>query len=757
MKTSLLRAPLAVLAMMLAAPAGASAATTFVVNSTADAQLEGAATTCKSTEEGKCTLRAAVELGDTQSREAGAEPITIEVPEGTYVETLGSLYVEGGANLTIAGAGAGKTILDGNETSEVIRADSGATLTLTGLTIRHGKNDEGGGIETLSGSHLTVESSTIEHNEAYDEGGGIAVGWDGQARIVHSRILENRAGEEEGSGWGGGIFIAPYASVSIDLSSVDGNSAGAEGGGVFVDGSTYDDCGVRAAHTSEKPLAAFGGNPLKPADEEGEEESETATPELAVEQSTIEGNTVEEGVGGGIRLYVAPCGGYGIAKASTATERRASFRAARASRAKASGATRATGPGARPATEQLSEPEMLISQSTIAKNRAEGFEEYTGEGGGIYEEAWGGEPEYDPIVNSTITENFATYTGGGVAISDELDELISDTVYDNTIEPEIAEEEGEEGGSEDARHAARGARRAGRDVLGDEEPTPGGNLYVNSEEEFGALYLRDTIVAEPKGSEVGNCEGFVTSLLEGEGFNLDYPSTPAEGGSGDTCGMSKGEADLVGVEPKFEGGLQDNGGPTSTIALSSTSPAIGVVPVKENCESAETGPGLVDQRGDKRPGIAGDGCDIGAYEYQEEPPAEEEPVKEKEVPAPTPTPETKTTTTTTPPATTSTPAAGVSPFKIEAPAQCTSKRDIKIHIQNVKQFGIVSAVVSIDGKHRRTLKGKQLSTSIDLVGLPKGTFTIEIVAYTRSGHTLHGKRVYHTCHTKLPGRSYIPL
>ncbi len=95
------------------------------------------------------------------------------------------------------------------------------------------------------------------------------------------------------------------------------------------------------------------------------------------------------------------------------------------------------------------------------------------------------------------------------------------------------------------------------------------------------------------------------------------------------------------------------------------------------------------------------------------------------------------------------------PFKVVV--QCTSKRDITIHLQNVKQFGIVSAVVSIDGHHKRTLTGRRLTTAINLVGLPKGTFTIEIVAHTRSGHTLHGKRVYHTCHTKLPGHSYIRL
>jgi hypothetical protein len=117
-------------------------------------------------------------------------------------------------------------------------------------------------------------------------------------------------------------------------------------------------------------------------------------------------------------------------------------------------------------------------------------------------------------------------------------------------------------------------------------------------------------------------------------------------------------------------------------------------------------------------------------------------------PAPAPAP-----VVTTPPA----PAAGVLAFKAEAPKACTSGRNITIHIQNVKQLGLTSAVVKVDGKNERTLTGKHLSTAINLVGLPKGTFTVEIVAHQRNGKTVKGKRVYHTCRRKLPGHSYLPL
>ncbi len=105
----------------------------------------------------------------------------------------------------------------------------------------------------------------------------------------------------------------------------------------------------------------------------------------------------------------------------------------------------------------------------------------------------------------------------------------------------------------------------------------------------------------------------------------------------------------------------------------------------------------------------------------------------------------------------STSAPGALALKAAAPKACASKRDIKIHIQNIKQLGLVSAVVKVNGKDKKTLRGKHLSAAINLVGLPQGTFTVEIVARRRDGRTVKGKRVYHTCVSKLPGHAHLPL
>jgi hypothetical protein len=103
------------------------------------------------------------------------------------------------------------------------------------------------------------------------------------------------------------------------------------------------------------------------------------------------------------------------------------------------------------------------------------------------------------------------------------------------------------------------------------------------------------------------------------------------------------------------------------------------------------------------------------------------------------------TTVTTPPAGGAEPASGVLGVTIRSAKQCTSGRSFTIHVQNARRLGLVSAVVTVNGRDRRTLRGRSLSTVIDLKGLPKGAVTVEIVARRRDGRTVRGKRVYHPC------------
>ena len=593
---------------------------------------------------------------------------TIELPAGTYALSEGALWIEDGAQVTVHGGDAATTTIEGAE-GGVLRTEAGGELTVQDVTVTGGQEGVGGGLYAESDGAVTIEGSVVTKNEA---------------------------------ALGGGVFGEEGSSVTVRESTVTGNGAAFAGGGVAMDTGQFCDLAILDAARSQKAGAQTRSlGTARPF-------AATLTRGLTISRSTIEGNETDFGPGGGIFA------GSGCVLPEIA---------------KAAGKSLKSSTGARPASIAEEEGGLTIDQTTIANNLAEGP---MGIGGGVYEET---RLLPDPIVNSTITGNKASFTGGGLADADGETILVSDTISGNTATGELPGEE----------EVPIGARPSWRNARPDAKPNvaaPGfvvDNLAAEPENEEARIELRNTIVATSGGRE--NCEGAVEALPNG-GYNLDFPSTREEGASADTCGMSEADKDLVNVDPQLDpAGLQANGGPTRTIALLGTSPAIGVIPIVGDCADSEDGPALpnaegepvpVDQRGEPRPGIAGRGCDVGAYEYQA-------PAVKEEVKAPAPTP----------------PASGVLGVTIASPV-CASKRQLTIHIQNAKHFGIVSAVVRVNGKVSKLVRG-HLSEGINLVGLPKGTFTVSIVARTRSGKTLHGKRVYHTCHTRLPGHVSLRL
>ncbi len=122
-----------------------AAGTTYVVNSTVDEpDADPSNGTCLSTPSGKCTLRAAIMQANHTT---GVNTIT--VPAGVYVLTrygydddalAGDLDIVD--DLTIQGAGAGVTIVDGNGAVIGDRVfhvlDTAQNVSLSGMTIRNG-------------------------------------------------------------------------------------------------------------------------------------------------------------------------------------------------------------------------------------------------------------------------------------------------------------------------------------------------------------------------------------------------------------------------------------------------------------------------------------------------------------------------------------------------------------------------------------------------------------------------------------------
>ena len=132
-----------------------------------------------------------------------------------------------------------------------------------------------------------------------------------------------------------------------------------------------------------------------------------------------------------------------------------------------------------------------------------------------------------------------------------------------------------------------------------------GTLSGNSAANGGGIYtaatarLQNSIVANSLSG--GNCSGTMTS----NGYNLSSDST---------CNFT-GPGDMNNINPHL-GTLQNNGGPTQTMALSSGSPAVDAGN-PSGCTDSSGHLLKTDQRGMPRHDTEDSGgCDMGAYERQ---------------------------------------------------------------------------------------------------------------------------------------------
>lgn len=76
---------------------------------------------------------------------------------------------------------------------------------------------------------------------------------------------------------------------------------------------------------------------------------------------------------------------------------------------------------------------------------------------------------------------------------------------------------------------------------------------------------------------------------------------------------------------------------------------------------------------------------------------------------------------------------------------CVSRRAFRIRLRHVKQRKVITAVIKLNGKQVRRVRGRALALPINLRGLPKGRFVVEIVTTDAKGKRLVARRAYRTC------------
>jgi len=80
--------------------------------------------------------------------------------------------------------------------------------------------------------------------------------------------------------------------------------------------------------------------------------------------------------------------------------------------------------------------------------------------------------------------------------------------------------------------------------------------------------------------------------------------------------------------------------------------------------------------------------------------------------------------------------------------KCRSRRSFRIRLREPKADPLVSAIVNVNGRRVRVVKGRRLTAPVDLRNLPRGRYAVKIVATTATGRVLQGTRRYRTC---VPG------
>lgn len=204
---------------------------------------------------GQSTLRAAVIEANTR---AGADTILL----GTGVYTL-SLFGQGEDNaywgdlditddLTIIGAGSGKTVIDADNLDRIFEIFGGINVSIRGVTLVNGdvtRVEDGGAI--LNFGNLTLEdveikdslanrggalfnngvvtmtNSDFHDNTAIADGGAIYNNASGTISIDLSTIAHNNAEN------GGGLYNSLSGTVAITNTTIDANTATVAGGGVY--------------------------------------------------------------------------------------------------------------------------------------------------------------------------------------------------------------------------------------------------------------------------------------------------------------------------------------------------------------------------------------------------------------------------------------------------------------------------------------------------------------------------------------------
>lgn len=230
---------------------------------------------------------------------------------------------------------------------------------------------------TIDGSGQTVAVSGDTGNDGSPDVKVFEIWSIGALTLTHMTVTSGMATGGDGSGDGGGVYVEPGATLTVQDSTFSGNSSDVDGGAIFNAGTlTISNSTIIGNSSSDDGGAIYNEGPL------------------TISNSTITGNSADTNGGA---LYNA---GTGTANISNSTVDNNSS-------VSAGGGLYSTG-------------EMTVQNSTIVDNSSS-----SGAGGGIV--GWGNLT----VTNSTISGNSSVSLGGGIITAGGTATLLNSTVTAN--------------------------------------------------------------------------------------------------------------------------------------------------------------------------------------------------------------------------------------------------------------------------------------------------------------------------------------
>jgi hypothetical protein len=504
-----------------------------------------------------CSLRDAIAAAGTGAR--------IYIPSGTYALKPGTELTINSSQLTLTGGGQTTTVIQAATTSNmassrVINISSGKSVAISKVAIRHGKITGGTGGGILNQGTLTLTDVSVNDNFASTGLGG-GIGNTGALTTTNTRIWQNTAN-------GGGGIYNDTGTVTISHSSVNNNdNVNNHGGGIYNNTGT-----TTISHST------VNNNDTRNNDGGGiYNNTGTVTISHSSVNNNNQGNNIGNSNGGGI-----------YNNTGTVTITRSAINQNRASNANGGGI--------------YNSGTLSLSYSTLTGNVATSIlgDEDTGNGGSIWNSGTVN------LTSSIINRNWAI-VGGGIYNQGR-----------GTVIPKTSAIGGPSASSQGKSGNASTTRIINSTISGNSATSTGGGIYNATSGAVVITHSTITGHSAPSGGGIHNLGALTISNTivanSASGGDCINTGTTTDGGHNlvedASCGFVNGvNGNITGLDPMLDE-LKDNDGPTLTHALLPGSPAIDAGNATA-CNDAELN--NQDQRGYERQ--AGAGCDIGAFEF----------------------------------------------------------------------------------------------------------------------------------------------